>query len=204
MILRQRGKLPRPRPLKGLRSGPLTPACSACLTKEPSLDRPDRNLGRRPWAACLPPPAPGPVTSSISRLPRLSVSLSRPGLSLTTPHDCASKPASINGNSLHGCGRGAAGTREGVRVLASSATSRASQAPLPPSPPARVPRPNPCPSRRSRDRTLRGTWTGVSAWKLPVGSGVGISQDARGVHPRCGYAARDGETEGHLVWRFVA
>lgn len=88
---------PRPRPLKGLRSRPLTPACSACLTKEPSLDRPDRNLGRRPRAACLPPPAPGPVTSSISRLPRLSVSLSQPGRSLTTPHDCASKPASING-----------------------------------------------------------------------------------------------------------
>ncbi|KAB0404139.1 hypothetical protein E2I00_008892, partial [Balaenoptera physalus] len=39
----------------------------------------------------------------------------RLGLSLTTSHDCASKPASINENSLHRCGRGAPGTREGVK-----------------------------------------------------------------------------------------
>lgn len=194
----------RPRPLKGLRSGPLTPACSACLTKEPSLDRPDRNLGRRPWAACLPPPAPGPVTSSISRLPRLSVSLSRPGLSLTTPHDCASKPASINGNSLHGCGRGAAGTREGCASACVVGHLPGKSGPAPSFSSRQGPQAEPMPLPSVKGPHSQGYLDRCFCLKLPVGSGVRISQDARGVHAPCGYAARDGETEGHLVWRLVA
>lgn len=109
-----RGKTPDP----GLSNGlvlALSPACFAYFTKEPSFDQ------TRAWGtgygllACH--PGSGPLlTSSISRPPRLSVSLSWLGLSFTTPHNCASKPASIN-ESLHRYKRPRSGTRVGWGCL---------------------------------------------------------------------------------------
>lgn len=175
---------PRPRPLKGfvlaLHPGML------CLSNQ-ALSRPTgRNLGEESHGLLV-STCSWPVLHPFSRL-RLSVSLSRPGCPSLAPHDCVPPAASINGNSLHGCGRGAAGTR---RVCSACvAGHRASPGPAPPSPPARVPnRTLPLPSVKGPhsqgylDRCF-------CLERLPVGSGVESAWIAGRPSPRAGCVAR--------------
>jgi hypothetical protein len=53
-------------------------------------------------------------------------------LSLTTLHDCASKPASINENSLHHCGRARSGGHKGLWECFPRATAGAQLASMTP------------------------------------------------------------------------
>ncbi|XP_060158998.1 potassium channel subfamily K member 4 isoform X2 [Globicephala melas] len=126
-----------PGPLQGLRSCSLPGML--CLFNQRALSRPTWLKPGEEATACLsatlcswPPPH-----FIHFQNPKAFCLVVRLGLSLTTSHDCASKPASINENSLHRCGRGAPGTREGVRVLASSGHLRGKSGP-PPRPPGRT------------------------------------------------------------------
>lgn len=85
-----------------------------CLFDQRGLSRPDRGLRRRLRVAT---PTPGPLlTSSICRHPLPQGFLSRcPSWARPSPHltTVPQKPASINGNSLHRCGRARSGDASG-------------------------------------------------------------------------------------------
>ncbi|XP_066893603.1 potassium channel subfamily K member 4 isoform X2 [Kogia breviceps] len=136
------GARPLPGPLKGLRSCSLPGML--CLLNQRALSRPTRLKPGEEATGCLPATLcswPSPPFIHFQN-PKAFCLVVRLGLSLTTSHDCASKPASIKENSLHRCGRGAPGTREGVRELASSGHLRGKSGP------PTTARPNPPPHPR--------------------------------------------------------